>query len=189
MRLTGLIVLLAATAWSQTLVEHAAAAAGGSAGGVAGKKVSDGVTKIFGKVNQRASKAAEAPRPTASAPLMEVGPGVPKSKVPPPPPPVHHAAVRRVPLPMRAPAPVSPPVLEAPPAPAPPPPPVTAAELNQIQPGATREDVLKLGTPSSRIMMFEDGHLLEIYRYLAKQTNVGSVRLTDGVVSNVSVGR
>src|SRR5260370_22932849 len=59
MRELLLVILLGGSVWAQSLVEHAAAAGGGSVGGVAGKKVSDGITKIFNKVDKSTAKAAE----------------------------------------------------------------------------------------------------------------------------------
>ncbi len=62
MRCLGWIVGLglAASAGAQTMTEFGAAAAGGSVGGAAGKKVSDGLTNIFGKVDQQTKAAAKA---------------------------------------------------------------------------------------------------------------------------------
>jgi len=196
MRSALLIVLLAGSLSAQSMLEHAAAAAGGSVGGVAGKKVSDGLTTIFQKMDKQTQKAAKTgdtkkqPSPAAaasdsSAPLLEVGPGVPKgdtSNVPPPPP-VKRASVRKT-----APAPLPVVIEPPPPAPvAPPPPAVTADDLKTLTNGMPRASVLKLGEPAARISMVEDGHLLEIYRYQQKDTTLGVVRLTDGSVSNVAV--
>ena len=174
--------------FGQTMLEGAAAAAGGSVGGVAGKKVSDGLSRILGVVDKQTAKAADQGKTKASkaapsdpsGPLFEVGPGSVKpdgSNVPPPPP-VHRASIRKP-----APEPAVP-VIEPPPPPAPVPPPVvTSDNLRQISNGASREDVMKMGTPSARITMADGGHLVETYRY----QNAGSVRLTDGAVSSVQV--
>jgi hypothetical protein len=62
---------------------------------------------------------------------------------------------------------------------------MTAEDLKQINPGASREDVLKLGVPSARITMYSDGHLVEVYNYTAHGDNLGSVRLSDGAVASV----
>jgi hypothetical protein len=200
---TLLVILLSSSpfgvAYGQSMLETSAAAAGGSVGGVAGKKVSDGMTKIFEKMDKQAAKAAKTGETKKSAatvdpntPLLDVGPGVPKasskgvdtSNVPPPPPPVHRASVHK---------PVPPPVVvvvEPPPpvvAPPPPPPDVTADDLKLVKSGMQRADVLKMGAPSSRITMFEEGHLLEIYRYQGKDSTLGILRLTDGAVSNIVI--
>ena len=183
--------MLAGAAVGQNLTEYGAAAAGGSVGGASGKKVSDGINAIFGKVNRTADKASATGKPAAKPPAakqqpaLEVSPGVPKADsggVPPPP--ETHAAVRK------APAPIPPPVLTlvevTPVAPPPPPPPqMTAEDLKQVAPGASREDVLKLGEPSARIAMIEDGHLVEVFNYMAHGENLGRVRLTDGAVASV----
>src|SRR5713226_2065901 len=70
LRRTMLAVLLAGSAcaglgWGQAMTEAAAAAAGGSVGGVAGKKVSDGLTSIFNKVDKQTSRAAETDTPSS----------------------------------------------------------------------------------------------------------------------------
>jgi len=174
----------------QSMLEGAAAATGGAVGGVAGKKVSDGLNKILGKIDTQTAKAADttknSKKPDPSSPLLEVGPGVPKSDGSnvPPPPAVHRASVRRPVPPPELPVPV---ILPPPPPPAPPPPEATSAELKQVTPGTSREDVLKLGAPAARIMMFDEGHLLEIYRYQSRDSVLGVVRLTDGAVSTVQV--
>jgi hypothetical protein len=201
-------VVTTASGYGQTMVETAAAAAGGSVGGVAGKKVSDGLTSIFEKVDKSAAKAAKsgdtkggtrgssAAKSATSAsrqgtdtdsnePLLEVGPGVPRpdSNVPPPPP-LRRASVRKA-VPAVEPPP---PAIEPPPAPAlPPPPQMTADDLKHVTSGMQRNDVLKLGEPSSRISMVDEGHLLEIYRYQGKDKTLGVVRLTDGAVSTVLI--
>jgi hypothetical protein len=190
MRTAMFVILLGTAGWAQSLVEASAAAAGGSVGGVAGKKVSDGLTKIFEKVDKQTAKAAKQgapskPKPSADdAPLFDVGPGVPKSDtfVPPPPPPAHPVAAHRpASAPVRAPEPAA----AVPPPP--PPPEVTANDLRAFAAGMNREDVLKAGQPASRITMFDDGHLVEIYHYTAKDTPIGVVRLSDGRVSSIQM--
>jgi hypothetical protein len=202
------------------MVETAAAAAGGSVGGVAGKKVSDGLTNIFEKVDKSTAKAAKSGETRgnssgaagsshrasshaassstrkggdtgtsagtdSNAPLLEVGPGVPRpdgSNVPPPPP-LRRASVRKaVPAQDLPPPPIAPP-----PAPVAPAPQMTADDLKQVTAGMQRKEVLKLGEPTSRISMVDEGHLLEIYRYQISDTTLGMVRLTDGAVSTVLI--
>lgn len=171
------------------MIEHAAAAAGGSAGGVAGKKVSDGLTKVFNKVDQQTAKAAQSGTSPTNTPLIEVGPGVPKATAAesvPPPPPAHHAAVHKaLPAPLAAPPEPAPAIIAPPPPP--PPPEATLDDLHKLTAGMKREDVLKFGLPASRITMFDDGHLVEIYRYMAKDETFGVVRLSDGAVYSVQV--
>ena len=95
MRQLIIVLLLGRVACGQALVENAAAAAGGSVGGVAGKKVSDGLSNIFNKVDRHMAKAASSKETSKSKaasqvdePLMEVGPGTHKAPSVPPPPPV-----------------------------------------------------------------------------------------------------
>jgi hypothetical protein len=195
MRWAILVVFVSSFGRGQSILEHSAAAAGGSVGGVAGKKVSDGLTAIFGKIDQQTKKAAKGteasaskpnpnPNPNPNTPLFEVGPAVPKQRnaVPPPPPPIHRASVQKLP-PMpttRRVVPVAQPDLE-------PPRQASLAELRSVTSGMSRDDVLKFGTPSVRITMNEEGHLLEIYRYIDNSKSLGTLRLTDGAVSSVQV--
>ena len=187
-----MVLALAGTAWSQAMVEHAAAAAGGSVGGVAGKKLSDSINKVMGKVDDTAKAAAadksNKSKGSNSGALLQVGPGEPKGKddsgVVPPPVPAHRAALVK---PTPAPEPVAKPE-PAPPAPPPPPPPeVTTDDLKKVVNGMPREEVLKLGAPASRVTMFDDGHMLEIFRYIAHDNDLGVVRLTDGAVSSIVI--
>jgi hypothetical protein len=250
------VLAIAGVACAQGLSEFGAAAAGGTTGGAAGKSVSDGITKVFGKVNQRTASAADKQPGAAKAePLLQVGPGVPQSKsvikpapapeahaatthsgrrsaserakakspkaksasakpvrasnaqaVVPPPPSRGHEAVRAsndqaiVPPPPpreheavhvaersaseRRPEPVE----AAPPPPSPAPPPhVTEQELARLSVGMKRDQVLALGPPSSRVTMFADGHLVEVYSYVTGDATLGTVRLSDGTVSSVSL--
>jgi hypothetical protein len=62
---------------------------------------------------------------------------------------------------------------------------MTAENLKQVAPGSSREDLLKLGAPSARITMIDDGHLVEVYNYIAHGENLGRVRLSDGAVASV----
>ena len=193
----GIFFLLAAgLAGAQTMTEVGASAAGGAIGSAAGKKVSEGITAIFGKVDKAAGKAAKPPEDNSkSAPLLEVGPatvkgpgagsgsGAPES-VPPPPPASGHRASMAKPAVMPE---AFPEILPAPPPP-PPAPQVTAEDLKKVTNGMSREDVLKLGAPVSRIMMDDDeGHLLEVYSYADKDSSIGRVRLKDGMVASVEI--
>jgi hypothetical protein len=58
-------------------------------------------------------------------------------------------------------------------------------DLQSVSLGTPRADVLKYGAPSSKITMFEDGHLVEVYSYHQNGQKFGGLKLTDGVVSNV----
>ena len=211
MRLILLSLVLAAIGWSQTISEFGAAAAGGAVGGAAGKKVSDGITNVLDKIDQHTTAAAASPAPKATVsvapapPLLQVSPGIPggaasvggapsaapPSRVPvaraavtdsvPPPPPLPSELVKRAAPPKPTPPPV--PVVAV----APPPPPVTPDDLRAITPGESRADVLKLGVPATRITMADDGHLLEVFRYMSGDTTFGVVRVIDGAVSQVDL--
>jgi hypothetical protein len=184
-------VLVAAIASAQTMTEVGASAAGSAIGSAAGKKVSDGITAIFGKVDKTAGKAAAktpAEDNSKATPLLDVGPGVVKlsgggtESVPPPPPAAHRASVAKP-----ANSDALPEIVPPPPPPPPPPPQVTADDLKKIGSGMSREDLLKLGAPASRIMMDDDGHLIETFSYASKETSFGRVKLMDGAVSKVEV--
>ena len=70
--------------------------------------------------------------------------------------------------------------------PVPPLPEVMPSEFRAIQVGMKREQLLtKVGTPSSRITIPEDGQVVEVYRYRANGTTLGTVRLVDGKVTEV----
>ena len=64
---------------------------------------------------------------------------------------------------------------------------MTVEDLKKIATGTSREELLKLGAPASRITMFDDGHIAEIYRYMEKDTTLGIVRLSDGVVAGIEL--
>ena len=174
------------------MLEAGAVVAGTTVGSAAGKKVSEGVTATFkktGKILDAASKTngkqAKATTATSASPtpLLQVSAGVPKAEVnnvPPPPPkrtPVAHQPVRTrtvsVPMVMSA-------VLPD----APPPQPLNV-DLAEISRGMARENVLALGTPSARITMYEDGHIVEIFQYRNQTLASGTVRLRDGSVATI----
>jgi len=190
---------VAVLAWSQAMTEAAGAIAGGSVGGVAGKKVSDGITSVLQKVDgvtSKAAKTAKAPeaavaKATGDSPkgstVLQVGSGavIKDHSLVPPPPPVRRAAAA-VPPPPPSPLPVAPALIQPVPV-LPPPPQVTPDDLKTLASGTARRDVLKMGAPASRITMYDEGHLVEIYRYQSRDTTFGVVRLSDGSVSSVQV--
>ncbi|MBZ5634746.1 MAG: hypothetical protein LAO55_16615 [Acidobacteriia bacterium] len=192
MRCVLILFAIAGLACSQALTEVAGAIAGGSVGGVAGKKVSDGITTVFGKVDRTTAKAAKNEQPTTAEKIKEqartvlqVKPGgvVKDHSLVPPPPPRRVAVV-----PPPPPPPLPPPAAVRQPLPTlPPPRQATPDDLNALAGGTPRADVLKLGAPSSRITMFDNGHLVEIYHYQTRETSIGVVRLSDGSVSSVQV--
>jgi hypothetical protein len=94
-----------------------------------------------------------------------------------------------------SPAPREPPRPAVPQAPPPAPSPVqaaqaraiTAEDLTKVAQGMSRDELLKLGSPAGRITTDEDGHLIEIFEYSANGTRLGTVRLTDGIVSSLRI--
>lgn len=200
-----MLSVVAGVAWSQALTDAAGVIAGGSVGAGAGKKVSEGITNVLNKVNGTTTKAAKTPEAktekiahsekpadkrteTAKAgnsAVLQVGPGgvVKDHSLVPPPPPKKVIAV------VPPPPPLIPPTLAVfAPVPAlPPPPRMTSEDLKTLAGGTSRAEVLKLGTPASRVTMFDDGHLVEIYRYQDRDITLGVVRLSDGSVSSVQV--
>lgn len=98
-------------------------------------------------------------------------------------------AAKTVPAPPVDP-PATPPAPEAAPVPAPHPlpPPMTADVVRKIAVGMTREDVLKLAPPATRISMEnDDGDTIEVFEYSANGKRLGSVQLKDGTVSRVQI--
>jgi len=66
-----------------------------------------------------------------------------------------------------------------------PPPTMTLEILRTFTGGTPREDVLRFGPPASRVTMYDDGHVVEIYSYLSHGVKIGTIQLSDGVVSSV----
>jgi hypothetical protein len=186
-----MLLAIAGMACSQGLTEAGGIIGGSSVGGAAGKNVGTGVSAIFAKVGSATEKVAKTGKPGLEKPkeragtVLEVGPGgvVKDHSLVPPPPPKKGAAVVPPPPPVVRPTPtVVQPVVVSPP-----PPVATPDDLKALADGTPRADVLKLGAPASRITMFDDGHLVEIYRYQTRESTFGVVRLSDGSVSSVQV--
>ena len=209
----SMLLMVGGLAWSQALTDAAGVIAGSSVGVGAGKQVGQGIAAALNSANGVTAKAAKtekasAEKPAAVSPaakptqragdgggsggsggsggtVLKTGPGgVVKDHSLVPPPPVKKVAVVPPPPPIAPPAPevVLTPVLVLPP-----PPQATPADLKTLASGSSREEVLKLGMPSSRITMFDDGHLVEIFRYQTREATFGVVRLSDGSVSSVEV--
>ncbi len=195
MRLIVCGLMCVGAAFGQNLTEFGAAVAGSTVGGASGKQVSDGVSAIFGKVNQQTAKAAgkkEKEKEEAATPALKLAPGMPKEDtggVPlPPPAPGERLTAPRMPslAQVALPAEVTQEFTFANTTPGlPPPPEMSREDLQTVSAGMSRADVLKFGAPSSKITMFEDGHVLEIYTYRQKGQKFGTVRLNDGAVASV----
>jgi len=64
----------------------------------------------------------------------------------------------------------------------------TRESLSAVAVGTPRQEVLaKLGTPSSRISMFDEGEAVEILRFQSKTASLGSVRIINGAVAEVTL--
>lgn len=197
-----LLCTLSLTLQAQTLVQSSIAAAGGSVAGVAGKKVSEGVDKVLGKLSDVTDEAAatindktgKKPRslpqepgiPKASAAFVPRTPAMPVSRAVAPPRPgmpratQNIAATRGVKavdaadvyLPPPMPEPAAPVEVRQP----------SAEDLQAVSAGATRDQLAdRMGRPSAKITMAEDGKLVEVYTY----RNAGTVRLVDGTVADI----
>lgn len=58
-------------------------------------------------------------------------------------------------------------------------------DLAQVERGMARESLLALGSPSSKMTLFEEGHLIEVYNYRNQSVPSGTVRLSDGAVVKI----
>ena len=190
MRNLAFILLLSTAAFSQNLTEFGAVTAGSTVGGASGKAVSNGINAIFGKVDQQTAKAAVAPtkKGVPEPPPFKVSEGVPSDDtggVPLPPSP--HRRIAATPVAHYAlPVEVTRIRSLSDVAPALPPPPIMSPEeFRKIATGMSRSDVLHLGAPASKITMFDDGHLVELYSYHQNGQKFGALRLTDGTVSSI----
>jgi hypothetical protein len=191
--------------YSQSLAEHAAAAAGATIGTAAGKPVSNALTNIFGQVDQVTATAAggKATATTSKAGVVgdkgdvkpfnpqegepfpkgyEAGAGAPASA--PAPLTVSRPVARPRPAAVARTAPryYTPPVVEEPLKD------VTPEQLSSIKIGATAKDLqTALGVPESHVTVPADGHLLESCQYWAQGKQVGTVRLDNGQVVKVEI--
>jgi hypothetical protein len=185
------------------MIEHAAAAAGGSMGALAGKPVGDSIGKIFGNVEKATTKAAKA-KPETVKPKEHAedeanrskgttagygfgfGPATSGAGMP--------ASGGGVTRQNRAARPTEESLVREPEAaPLPPPVPVhvtTQQEVSAIQAGTVRRDVLaKLGPASSMVTIPDEGHLLEIFKYTSGGRWLGTVRMDNGAVVSVDSAR
>jgi hypothetical protein len=235
-KLAAVGLLMASVASAQTTTEYGAAMAGAAVGGASGKAVSEGISAIFGKMDDQTVKAAgkgddkgkakpvasttasaapgsapvagasfssvsTAGASTAGVPMGNGGARSPRVRrdpvgvdttVPPPPPlaekvparkPVEEViAVNVDPTPPFALATLRD-VLPA--TPIAPPPTMTPEKFKQIVAGMSRKEVLIMGDPSSKVAMFEDGHMVETFSYRAGGERFGRLRLQDGAVVEV----
>lgn len=155
-----------------------------SIGSAAGKRISDQVANSLRQGTQGFNTGGSAGKGKQGA--GKGAPGTPAANVPaaptapPPPPPLQRvvASTRKTTAPswMTGRTPLGPPL--------PPEPPVNV-DLGQIERGMARESLLALGKPTSKITLYEDGHMVEIYQYRNQTVASGTVRLRDGAVASV----
>jgi hypothetical protein len=192
----GFLVLGSGRAAAQSSLEYAAAAAGGSVGGVAGKGLSAAIDKVFRKVDEKGEQAlkiagepqaAKAPGKTGKAAvkvekdLPAMAPAARGRRSRP------AVALPAVALPAVAPSSDMAAFSRAAAA-VPERPQVTRDQLASLQPGVSAQNTIAaLGRPSARISIPEEGRLLEIYQYSANGHVIGAVRLSGGVVSGVRI--
>jgi hypothetical protein len=194
LRNLALILLISPAVFSQSMTEFGAVTAGSAVGGASGKSVSNGISAIFGKVDQQTAKAAVA-NPAVAKPIKKEVPEPPPVSVVtsddnggvPLPPAPHKRAASLVPvaqynLPQEITRVRS---LSDVALTLPPPREMSPEEFHTITTGMPRAAVLRLGIPASKITMFDDGHLLEIYSYHQNGQRFGALRLTDGAVSSI----
>jgi hypothetical protein len=193
--LLGSFFLITA-AEAQSLAEHAAAASGATIGTAAGKPLSNAITKIFGQTDNTTKKAAIAPSITKapakpeveSAPLIQGAPQAGGGSLPS----VgggstpsrhggfaaHRGATEYASI--TPPAPVATYIEQPRKEP-------TAEELASIKVGASEQElVTTLGQPESKVTIPDDGHLVQICQYWSRGKQLGTVRLDNGQVVNVS---
>jgi hypothetical protein len=187
----ALAVVLSGGAYAQSVMEHAAGAAGATVGTAGGKVLSNVLDQTLSKAadptapNDPASKARRpdkaSPNGALTASPAEIAPPKPAGSTEVPQAPARKARAA-------APAPVRPafPVPAAPafaPAPAPP----TIEDFAKVKEGGARQDVFAaLGTPSSHITIPDEGHLIEIMSYSDGRRRIGTVRLDNGQVVSVT---
>ncbi len=192
--------LLVNAAQAQSLAEHAAAASGATIGTAAGKPLSNAITKIFGQTDTTTKKAASASvntktlvKPeTEAAPLIQAAPQAGGGSLPSMggstsggSAPSRHGgfAPRRADTeyasinPPEAVVAYQEPVRKEP----------TAEDFATIQVGASEEQVLSaLGQPESKVTIPDDEHMVQICQYWSKGKQLGTVRLDNGQVVNVT---
>lgn len=190
--LAALLMVNPTPVLSQRMLEHAITAAGGSASGAAGKKVSEGIDKIFGKLKSQSDNAATKARllkrlkpqeATEQAVAPAVMPPVEGAFQAQPTPPL---AGSRAATPRQATGSSSvgwnTPIYRDPQ------PRASLDDLQSVEAGTSRRDlVARLGTPSSRVMIPEHGELREVYHFSSGQVHLGKVTLSNGSVANVEV--
>jgi len=183
---------VAAPAFPQALVEHSAAAAGAAIGTTAGKTLSNSMEKIFGNLEENTVHAAGVKKEDQKkqekaldlqGAAAQAGAGnSPNSD------PDDGAAAgrrRRGKAVARTQAESAEPLVAIP-APEPPAREPALEDFLSVKTGTKEQDLrASLGTPTSKVTIPDDGHLIEILRYTAGGQLLGVIRVDNGEVVNV----
>ncbi|WP_321471710.1 hypothetical protein [uncultured Paludibaculum sp.] len=189
----GVLLACAAGCFGQALIEHAAAAGVGTAGSAGGKMISNGLDKIFGKVAAATKEAEGKPAPEAKAKVKTPAGAKATSAA------MGSSATApsrrsRVQRRERDTVEASETVSRAMPVrsyhAAPPRVVATSQEFAKLTAGAPKHEVTeRLGAPSYKIVIPDEGHLVEIYRYSSRGADLGRVRVVDGTVTEVKAAQ
>jgi len=188
----GLVLALAGAAFGQTMLQHAVTAAGGSAAGVAGKPLSDGIDSIFGNLSKQMEQSAgtgqlEANRKTPVELTQEPGAAAPSSQTASATPVIRRNAPAARGADSTLPAAPGSSRWEGEVFAAMQPEP-TREDLGEIEEGFERAALIgRLGPPSVRIIIPEWGELREVYYFSGDGEHLGTVELADGQVQVVNI--
>jgi hypothetical protein len=183
------IIALSGFAFGQAMIEHGAAAITGS---TAGAGLGKSIGKVLNSVNQAAEQAAH-PASTPSSVTKTVVRGVAPSDE------IEHRASHRpgvnvavashsstseeapepsvVPEVIQVAAPRRPEIV-----------PFRREALLDLKTGSTRDELIaKVGTPFFKVIIPDENHSLEIYRYRSEGQDAAVVNLVDGIVASVDV--
>ncbi len=202
MRIAVLLIVFCVVCSGQVLVEIAAGALIGTAAGIGGKKISEEFDRAFAKMSNTLEKALREQKTVAPAPRKKgglvAGPRVLAAAAPrglaaaaPAGSPRRAGAAQKV----NAPAPVAAELIPGSPLVLPSAVPtvpfaVTAEAFAQVKQGDTnRELIARLGSPTTKISMPEEGRVVEIYKYSSQGVELGSIRVVDGTVAEVKAAR
>ncbi|MDX1983902.1 MAG: hypothetical protein SFV51_26745 [Bryobacteraceae bacterium] len=185
--------------FAQSIGQLGMSAAGGSAAGAAGKKVSDGFDAVMKKGSNILDGAAKTGKPKRQkqrvAPLVPPEPSFPGATAAADPSSIASAPAHAP----RTSAPVYRPrretggqidlaasmaslMIPQPARPAP------AEQLRSIEVGSSRDALIgQVGKPAGRITMYDERGLVEVYSFREGRSHVGSVRLVNGTVTEVKL--
>ena len=191
-------LLGAAAAPAQSLIEHAAAAAGATAGVGLGKMTSNGIDTVLAKAANTGSDSSNKGKgkdagAAQTSPAARPNGGAHTGGAPGPAPnslsrgTASTARSRGRSAIAPAPQPGGPPAgsLTMPPPPTGPAP----EEFARVKVGDTREVLASFGAPCSHVTIPDEGHFIEILSYASAGRSVGTIRLDNGRVFSVQPAR